>query len=73
MSVKRKPSPGVCGKCGRAVVRPEPAELSRRISNAQSTPYTTPTTVTVSGHEFDMDGRLLKVRCFNHVDPPDGW
>ncbi|HEY1739678.1 MAG TPA: hypothetical protein VGI86_13255 [Acidimicrobiia bacterium] len=57
---RRKPSPGICGVCGRAVVRPTPEQLERA-------PASTATgRKTVCGHTFEEDGRLAEVRCRDH-------
>lgn len=64
---KRKARAGACGVCGRAVVRPTDTQVAESISRACSFKYSTPTTVTVQGHEYDLGQRLLKVRCINHA------
>lgn len=61
MSKKRKNGlvkPGVCDLCGRAQVRPGEEEISSRTNGW------------LSGHKFE-DGKLIKVRCFHHVDEED--
>lgn len=58
MSLVGKPRPGVCGRCGTAVVRslqpaPEPGDDSQG------------GTVEVNGHKY-VAGRLQRVRCKTH-------
>lgn len=64
--MSRKPSPGVCGVCGRAVVRPTPEQYQRYMDGAARRWSTW-----VEGHHYDLDGRLIEVRCFQH-EPDDG-
>lgn len=61
MSRRRKPSPGVCGVCGRAVVRPTPGEFQdrRRLRGAAGDFW-------ASGHHYDEDDKLVEVRCLQH-------
>lgn len=65
----RKPSRGVCGECGCAVVAP--SELDRRIASGElryGGCWDRPIIESgwAHGHEFDGNGKLLKVRCQKH-------
>lgn len=67
--MSRKPSPGVCSKCGRATVRPTPEVLERALALDMTVRYGH---VWVSGHFYDADGRLLEVGCHEH-EPQREW
>lgn len=56
---RRKPSHGVCGVCGRAVVRPTPNALRDVVRGATGDFW-------ASGHHYDEDDKLVEVRCLQH-------
>ena len=68
MAVSRKPSPGVCGHCGRARVRPTPQELERALDLAALAGRGDAWT---NGHHY-VEGKLVEVRCIDH-EPREGW
>lgn len=53
----RKPKPGICGICGVAPIQPETVIPDGR--------------TWVSGHLYDFDGNLMKVRCLEHAEEFD--
>jgi hypothetical protein len=63
---RRKPSPGVCGVCGRAVVQPTPEQYERQVPSSATGRRT------VCGHTYDEDGKLDQVRCRDH-EPRLDW
>lgn len=61
---RRKPSQGVCGKCGRATLKPTQIDLDRvkELAIKSGRP-----TMTVSGHTFSIDDmKLMEVLCVVH-------
>lgn len=55
----RKPKPGCCGICGKAQIRSSVEEIK---SDERTW---------VSGHLYDFDGKLMKVRCLEHAEEFD--
>lgn len=66
--MSRKPSPGVCGVCGRARVRPTYEHL---LNAERAAYYFGRNWFTVNGHHY-VEGKLVRVRCVNH-DPQSWW
>lgn len=66
---RRKASPGVCGRCGRAVVRPTPAALAQADDLADLAGRGE---YWVAGHHY-TEGRLDRVRCRDCKPPDPGW
>lgn len=67
---KRKPSPGVCGRCGRARVQPTPNQRADAKAYAERMGYGEFTT---SGHTYNVDtGKLVKVQCIDHEPRRNG-
>lgn len=64
----RKPQAGACGVCGRAVVRPDYTEVEKVLKWLATTDSSS---VTTRGHEYDLDGRLVSVRCYQHEGKPE--
>lgn len=66
---RRKPVPGVCGVCGRAVVRPEERLVHVEMQKDPDWEEW------VSGHLYEYDDvgrlRLKKVRCLEHAEEFD--
>lgn len=63
--MSRKPSPGVCKRCGRAVVRATPERLEQALDASKSGD------VWINGHHY-VDRKLVDVACREH-EPRDGW
>jgi hypothetical protein len=66
--MSRKPSPGVCGKCGRARVRPTPSQVEAALDRADAAGNPD---VWVEGHRF-VECKLTEVRCIDH-EPRKEW
>jgi hypothetical protein len=65
---KRKPSPGVCGICGRARVRPTPEKLEAALDLGDLAGRPD---VWVEGHRY-VERKLEAVRCIDH-EPEPAW
>ncbi len=57
---------GVCGLCGSAQIKPTLEEISVKI--AQNPNFNQEW---ISGHLYDFERNLLKVRCFKHAEEFD--
>ena len=53
----RKPQAGRCGICGAPQIQPEKIVPDGR--------------TWVSGHLYDFDGKIMKVRCLKHAEEYD--
>lgn len=58
---RKKPRPGVCGTCGRAVVRATPEQVAHCLAG----PFADPDDYWVNGHHY-VNGRLHEVKCQAH-------
>lgn len=66
--MKRKPQRGACGVCGCAVVAPSAIDAAIASGEVNGGAWDKPISESgwANGHEFDDDGKLLKVRCPKH-------
>jgi hypothetical protein len=69
---KQKPTPGHCGICGRAVVRPDPTVIDAKFNSK----FGRTDINWISGHLYEADDirggyRLVRVRCQNHMPYDD--
>lgn len=62
----RKPQRGVCGVCGCAVVAPSFEQRSALAHKMGCSLGRDALSGWANGHEVDMHGKLLKVRCPQH-------